>query len=258
MLKATVEFALKRDDLGPQFRSAPQDSHSLILPSTKGCCCKRSPSSPSLSIRVRRVKKGAHFLYSLEFQVPPALTSWRGSNVTSSFKKSASSHSATFSLAIFVFIFCVSQKSAREASDANTGLNDRSVEVIQRLSSLDTLPIKGWVYHEGDVAHGESPTLDDSGWAKEKRANLPPEAIWFRRWIEVPKSLNGYDLTGSRIWFQMHAGADGPIPQIIYFNGRRIAHGDDLEPIVMFEPAHPGEEDPGCRQAPCNGRQKDV
>jgi alpha-mannosidase len=153
------------------------------------------------------------------------------------------SYSATLALAILVLVFCASQNLSAQPSNANTGLNAKSVEVIQRLSSLNTLPIEGWVYHEGDVAHGESPTLDDSGWAKAaKESQLPPDAIWFRRWIEVPKSLNGYDLTGSRIWFQMHAGANGPIPQIVYFNGRRVAMGDDLEPIVMFEPAHPGEK----------------
>jgi alpha-mannosidase len=32
------------------------------------------------------------------------------------------------------------------------------------------------------------------------------------------------------------------MPQIIYFNGRRVALGDDLEPIVLFEPAHPGDK----------------
>ena len=31
------------------------------------------------------------------------------------------------------------------------------------------------------------------------------------------------------------------MPEIIYFNGRRVALGDDLEPIVLFEPARPGD-----------------
>ena len=57
--------------------------------------------------------------------------------------------------AIFAFIFCASQNLFAQVPNANTGLNARSVEVIQRLSSLNTLPIEGWVYHEGDVAHGD-------------------------------------------------------------------------------------------------------
>ena len=66
--------------------------------------------------------------------------------------------------------------------------------------------------------------------------------MWYRRLVEVPKTLNGYDLTGSRIWFHFLASANGPIPQIIYFNGRRVAMGEDLEPIVLLDQAKPGDK----------------
>ena len=69
----------------------------------------------------------------------------------------------------------------------------------------------------------------------------PTAAGWYRQWIEVPKTLAGYDLTGARIWFQFRAEANGPMPEIIYFNGRRVALGDDLEPIVLFDDAKPGD-----------------
>src|SRR6266403_840139 len=32
------------------------------------------------------------------------------------------------------------------------------------------------------------------------------------------------------------------MPEIIYFNGRRVAMGDDLEPIVLFDDAKPGDK----------------
>ena len=32
------------------------------------------------------------------------------------------------------------------------------------------------------------------------------------------------------------------MPEIIYFNGRRVALGEDLEPVVLFEKAQPGEK----------------
>ncbi len=79
-------------------------------------------------------------------------------------------------------------------------------------------------------------------WAVVKpRTEGPNEAAWYRQWIEVPKNLHGYDLTGARIWFQFKAYANGPMPEIIYFNGRRVALGDDLEPIVLFDDAKPGD-----------------
>jgi len=60
--------------------------------------------------------------------------------------------------------------------------------------------------------------------------------------LHRPETLSGYDLTGSRIWFQFHAEANGPMPEILYFNGRRVALGDDLEPIILFDDARPGDK----------------
>ena len=114
--------------------------------------------------------------------------------------------------------------------------------VIERLGELDHLPAGEWRFHAGDVAHGESVDLDDSNWQIVKPgAESSGEAAWYRRWVEVPKTLHGYDLTGTRIWFRFVANANGPMPQIIYFNGSRVALGDDLEPIVLLDHAKPGD-----------------
>ncbi len=122
-------------------------------------------------------------------------------------------------------------------------LSPAAIAKLHTLEMLNSLPVGEWRFHAGDIPHGESPSLDDSSWTLVKpRAKAPKDAVWYRRVIEVPKTLNGYDITGSRIWFQFHANANGPMPQIIYFNGRRVALGDDLEPIVLFDPAKPGDK----------------
>ena len=132
---------------------------------------------------------------------------------------------------------------AQQAAQAIKALSNPSQEVIERLSKLDHLPADEWRFHAGDVEHGEAVDLDDSSWQVVKpRVEAPNEAVWYRRLIEVPKTLNGYDLTGSRIWFHFLANANGPIPQIIYFNGRRVAMGEDLEPIVFLDQAKPGDK----------------
>ena len=74
------------------------------------------------------------------------------------------------------------------------------------------------------------------------RSKAPNDAVWFRQTIQIPDTLNGYDLTGTRIWFQFHATANGPMPEMIYFNGRRAAMGEDLEPIVLLDDARPGDK----------------
>jgi len=118
-----------------------------------------------------------------------------------------------------------------------------SDEVLRTLQRLTNLPADQWKFHAGDVPHGEAVSLDDSSWQVVRpNSQAPTDAVWYRRMIEVPRNLNGYDLAGARVWFQFQADANGPMPQIIYFNGRRVATGDDLEPIVLFDDAKPGEK----------------
>ena len=114
--------------------------------------------------------------------------------------------------------------------------------VVDRLGTLHELPSDVWKMHVGDVAHGEDRNLDVSSWqpiAVGEKA--PNDAVWFRQTIHVPQTLNGYDLTGARIWFEIHLNGNGPMPEIVYFNGRRVALGEDLEPVVLFDKAEPGE-----------------
>ncbi len=140
----------------------------------------------------------------------------------------------------------VAGQALAQSSDAGkiaAVLQPESRAVIERLSSLHELPDSVWKTHAGDLAHGEAVNLDESGWQPiATGAKAPNEAVWFRQTYQVPETLSGYDLTGARIWFQFHAEANGPMPEILYFNGRRVAMGDDLEPIVLFDQARPGEK----------------
>jgi alpha-mannosidase len=122
--------------------------------------------------------------------------------------------------------------------EVTQSLPPQAQQVVQRLGELDALPQGAWRYHVADMAHGESPELDDSSWPVAQRGVKYPEgAVWFRQWVVVPKDLHGYDLTGAKVWFHFQTGR---MQQIVYFNGRRVALGDDLEPIVLFEKAAPG------------------
>ena len=137
---------------------------------------------------------------------------------------------------------------ATAQDDEDTGkmpasLPAESRAVIERLASLQALPDGAWKLHDGDLAHGEAVNLDDSTWQTiAVRGKAGKEAVWFRQTYQVPATLNGYDLSGARIWFEFHARANGPIPEILYFNGRRVAMGDDLEPVVLFDDAQPGDK----------------
>jgi len=134
-------------------------------------------------------------------------------------------------------------KLAAEAAKTAGALPEGSRAVIVRLSNLRVLPDGVWKMHSGDLAHGEAVNVDESSWkAMEPETDAPNDAVWFRQTYEVPADLHGYDLTGARVWFQFHAEANGPMPEILYFNGRRVAMGDDLEPVVLFDQAKPGDK----------------
>jgi alpha-mannosidase len=155
-----------------------------------------------------------------------------------------------FCLVGLAFFLCVTlfarQAMAQSAADATkiaAGLPADTHAVIDRLSSLRELPDVAWKLHAGDLAHGEAVNLDESGWQPiANGTKAPKDAVWFRQTYLVPATLNGYDLTGARIWFQFHAYANGPMPEILYFNGRRVAMGDDLEPVVLFDNAKSGDK----------------
>jgi alpha-mannosidase len=130
-----------------------------------------------------------------------------------------------------------------EANRAMALLPDQSRAVVARLLSLSELPAGTWKLHEGDLPHGEAVDLDDSGWQTAAVGErYAAGALWFRQTVEIPASLNGYDLSGARVWFQFHVDANGAVPEILYFNGRRVALGEDLEPELLFDAARPGDK----------------
>ena len=148
----------------------------------------------------------------------------------------------TVSSALLVFS-AISIQAQQEFDTALNKLAPATQSVVKSLSPLDRLPAPQWRTHIADMAHGEALELDDSTW---EMAHMPGqmsrEAMWYRAWIEVPKDVHGYDVTGARIWFSFHVWSDGDWTKIVYFNGRRVALGEDLEPIIAFDQAKPGDK----------------
>ncbi|MEI9967676.1 MAG: hypothetical protein WDM87_03250 [Terracidiphilus sp.] len=148
-----------------------------------------------------------------------------------------------FLLTFFAARPATGQVVASETERAAAQLPAPQHQIVDRLLSLDQLPATAWKMHSGDLTHGEAVGLDEGDWQPVAlREKAPTEAVWFRQTVQIPDTLNGYDLTGARIWFQFHADANGPMPEMIYYNGRRVAMGEDLEPIVLEEDARPGDK----------------
>src|SRR5215831_4480564 len=144
--------------------------------------------------------------------------------------------------ATLIAILALSQPNL-EGQQLPKPINPTVDAVTTKLWSLTHLEANEWRYHAGDIPHGEDVALDDNTWTPAKtRSEAPEAAVWYRRWIVVPPTLNGYDLSGGKLWFRFAASANGPIPQIVYFNGRRVAMGEDLEPIILLDPIRPGDK----------------
>ena len=101
------------------------------------------------------------------------------------------------------------------------------------------MPLGDFRYSTGTASNGESVSLDDSSWQTLQSPNAPPtDALWLRKWIEVPKTIDGYDPTGASIWMpQLNRGG-----MTVYLNGQRVMAGEDMVPITLFSAAKPGDK----------------
>ncbi|MGA8529047.1 MAG: alpha-mannosidase, partial [Acidobacteriaceae bacterium] len=126
-----------------------------------------------------------------------------------------------------------------QTAAALQNLSPQAQAVMAALPSLGTIPTGAFRYHAGEVANGGSLDLDDFSW---QTVQLPftasADEIWLRQWVQVPRSLNGYDPTGAKIWLE----EPGRGNVAVYRNGERIAAGPDMEPLVLFDSARPGDK----------------
>jgi len=146
------------------------------------------------------------------------------------------------STVVAILLWPVAIHGQNRGDSPTASLAPHTREVVERLGRLRSLEAGSWKHRDGDLPHGEEPNLDDSSWQATDRLNKASKGvIWFRRWFEMPKDLDGYDLAGTRIWLQFRVDGHGPLTEIFYFNGRRVALGEGLEPLVLFDRAKPGE-----------------
>lgn len=111
--------------------------------------------------------------------------------------------------------------------------------VMDRLEHLGSLPVDYLRYHAGDLRDGAADALNDSSW---ETIQIPYTAstneVWLRKRIEIPKTINGYDPTGAKLWLQGPTRGD----VVVYVAGKRIARGEDMEPLVLLNPIKPGDK----------------
>jgi alpha-mannosidase len=133
----------------------------------------------------------------------------------------------------------VTYSAATQTDAAQKRLSPAAQAVMARLSRLGTLPVGDVRYFAGALPNGGAVNLDDSSWQTiQMPFTASTDQVWLRKLIEVPKMFDGYDPTGATIWLQ--EPTRGALT--VYCNGQRVARGEDMEPIVLFSSAKPGDK----------------
>ncbi len=149
----------------------------------------------------------------------------------------------TFGLLVAVSARAQGHTEAMTQQQLQAAMPPAAQSTLERLGSLNKLEANDWRYHTGDLPHGEAPTQDDASWpVVQPKSQAPAEAVWYRRVVEIPATIHGYDPSGMRVMFQFQVSSSEDAPEIIYVDGRRVALGADLEPVVLTESARPGQK----------------
>jgi len=115
---------------------------------------------------------------------------------------------------------------------------------LKRLQDVTIYAEPEWRYH-ADVAHTEDTALNDSDWQQMKVGDSWKDgARVLRRWIEIPKSINGYDVRGARIVLDLHFESQDSMIVTVFSNRSQVARTDEdmQQPIPLTESAVPGEK----------------
>jgi alpha-mannosidase len=116
---------------------------------------------------------------------------------------------------------------------------------VNRLTSITVLQLPEWKWHpdDGTLARPESAALDDSSWPTFKvGSEWSSGPVWFRRVVEVPAKIGGYDAAGATIRLRVRIYGENPVVLAVYFDGAKIAEGNDIDPVVLTDRAQPGKK----------------
>ena len=122
-------------------------------------------------------------------------------------------------------------------------LPSESRAVIERLESLHALPDGPWKMHVGDVQHGEETDLDDSQWQTVAlNSKAPNAAVWFRQTIQIPRYAEWLRSDGLEDLVSVSCQCQWPGAGDSLFQWSSCCVGEDLEPEILFDSAHPGDK----------------
>ena len=124
---------------------------------------------------------------------------------------------------------------------------------IQKLEGMTGMQVTEWKWHPDDIPHPENPTLDDSGW----KVYQPPRGrrfyrggsvgegpVWFRKWVEIPQSMGGYNIQGLSVRLNLRVFGRSRGPIRVFSNGSMVemTPSNTQQPILLTSQAKPGQK----------------
>lgn len=116
---------------------------------------------------------------------------------------------------------------------------------VEKLKAITVLPLPQWRVKDDTGFRGELPSLDDSQWAASpvgQASEWSTGPRWFRDTVEIPAKLSGYDVRNMEVRFRVRIYGENPVLLRIFQDGKQIAIGNDLDPVVISERAQPGQK----------------
>ncbi len=123
--------------------------------------------------------------------------------------------------------------------------NNPFASALRRLEAMITMPLTDWRAHADNLPHPEDPALPDSTWKMVKVHEGGEERpVWFRRVVEIPKTMGGYSTEGKRVMLALRLSFNGHGRVRVFFNGSMVEMTDisTQQPILLSDSAKAGEK----------------
>src|SRR5271157_2599789 len=116
--------------------------------------------------------------------------------------------------------------------------------VLDRLQAITTAPLDTWKMIPTDLPHGETPAaalVEAKPLALKQNLQLP---VWLYESVEIPPTLNGYSVAGSRVALNLSIDGNQGILVSVFVNGNMVARGDgdSQVPITLTQSAQSGQK----------------
>jgi alpha-mannosidase len=128
---------------------------------------------------------------------------------------------------------------------------------VKKLQAMTGIAVTGWKWHADNVPHPEDPSLNDHDWQaltlpavqqgraffrSLRRLMVGTGPTWFRKWVQVPRTMGGYNIQGLPVKLNLRVLGRSRGPIRVFSNGSMVemTPSNTQQPILLMDKARPG------------------